>query len=52
MADEGAVFVPGDQQHFGSPYIGSAVNGLSKADDRTVMQGYAITLPCEIEEPL
>lgn len=52
MADEGAVFVPVDQQHFGSPYIGTAVTGLSKADDRTVMQGYAITLPCEIEGSL
>jgi CRISPR-associated protein Csm4 len=52
MADEGAVFVPADQQQSGKPYIGGAVTGLSKADDRTVMQGYAITLPCELEEAL
>lgn len=49
MADEGAVFIPRSQPDFSRPYIGSAVANLSKADDRTVMQGYAIYLPCEIE---
>ncbi|MCK5681850.1 hypothetical protein KAI46_13675 [bacterium] len=49
MADEGAVFVPHAQPDLSQPYIGSAVTNLSKADDRTVMQGYAIYLPCEIE---
>ncbi|MDW7774383.1 MAG: hypothetical protein SCH71_15970 [Desulfobulbaceae bacterium] len=52
LADEGAVFMTGNPQQAGNAYIGSAITGLSKADDRTVMQGYAITLPYEIEESL
>lgn len=50
MADEGAVFTPNNFGVFAKPYIGSAVANLSKADKRTVMQGYAIYLPCDIEE--
>lgn len=53
MADEGAIFVPGKQPSTGNPlYVGRAVTDLSKADKRTVMQGYAITLPCELEGAL
>ena len=50
MADEGAVFTPTDAAVFDKPYIGRALTGLSKADDRTVMQGYAIYLNCDIEK--
>ena len=50
MADEGAIFTPKHPEMFENPYIGSAVTNLSKADERTVMQGYAIYLPCDIEE--
>ncbi len=50
MADEGAVFTPTRAAVFDKPYIGRAVTGLSKADDRTVMQGYAIYLNCDIEK--
>jgi len=50
MADEGAIFTPKSPEIFKKPYIGSAVTNLSKADKRTVMQGYAIYLPCDIEE--
>lgn len=49
MADEGAIFIPA--QALSRPYIGTAVNNLSKADKRTVMQGYSIFLPCDIEVP-
>lgn len=50
MADEGAVFTPKNPDDLDKPYIGTAVSGLSKADKRTVMQGYSIYLPCNIEE--
>jgi len=52
MADEGAVFVPHGPQNLTRPYIGTAVTNLSKADDRTVLQGYSIYLPCNFEESL
>lgn len=49
MADEGAVLVPGDKEAvFARPYIGRALRGLSKADPRTVHQGYAIYLPLKM----
>lgn len=50
MADEGAIFIPTDKEDLNMPYFGSAATNLSKADKRTVMQGYAICLPCEGEE--
>ncbi|HPJ96396.1 MAG TPA: hypothetical protein PK022_03735 [Syntrophales bacterium] len=49
MADEGAVFVPGDMAVFDKPYLGSAVCNLSKSDPRTVAQGYAPYLPLKLE---
>lgn len=49
MADEGAVLVPKDcAKIFKRPYIGTALTGLSKAEAKTVQQGYAIYLPLKI----
>ncbi len=48
MADEGAVFTPKNPADLQKPYLGTAIRGLSKADERTVMQGYSIYLPCDI----
>ena len=50
MADEGAVFPPHKPHDLSKPYLGIALTNLSKADDRTVMQGYSIYLPCDLEE--
>lgn len=50
MADEGAILTPRNPDDLNKPYIGTAITNLSKADDRTVMQGYTIYLPCDIEE--
>lgn len=48
MADEGAVFYPADQSIFKKPYIGRALTNLSKAEPKTVAQGYSIYLPLSI----
>ena len=32
------------------PYIGTAIEGTSYIDNKTVMQGYALCLPCKLEE--
>ena len=46
MADEGAVMMqPKDTDVFMRPFIGTAITGLSKVDDRTVSQGYSLYLP-------
>ncbi len=45
MADEGALFYPSDKTTFTKPYIGRGITGLSKADPRTVAQGYTLYLP-------
>ena len=48
MADEGAVFYPTERNKesvFEKPYIGRAVTGLSKAEPKTVAQGYSLYLP-------
>jgi len=45
MASEGAIFFPKDQATFAKPYIGRGVTGLSKAETRTVAQGYSLYLP-------
>ncbi len=50
MADEGAVLIPTDKNALKSPYLGMAVSGLSKAEPRTVAQGYAPWLPIHVEE--
>ncbi len=49
MADEGAVFVPADRSVFDKPYIGSPVHDISKADNKTVMQGYSLYIPVKVE---
>jgi len=49
MADEGAVFIPAGTDVFEKPYIGTAVTNISKAEPGTVMQGYSLYLPVEVE---
>jgi len=49
MADEGAVFVPKEKNAFAKPYIGQAITGVSKSDERTIVQGYALYLPFRLE---
>jgi CRISPR-associated protein Csm4 len=49
MADEGAVFIPGDRAVFDKPYIGRAVGDLSASMPKTVGQGYAPYLPLKLE---
>ena len=46
MADEGAILFPADRKVFTKPYIGTAVQNVSAADERTVVQGYSLYLPC------
>lgn len=46
MADEGGVLYPRDRDTFKRPYLGSAVRNVSKAEPRTVVQGYSLYLPC------
>jgi CRISPR-associated protein Csm4 len=46
MADDGAVLYPADRALFGTPYLGTAVTGVSAVDKRTVAQGYSLYLPC------
>ncbi len=45
MADEGAVFYPDGDSLPDTPYIGTAVTGLSLAEKKTVAQGYSLYLP-------
>ncbi|KAF0155751.1 MAG: CRISPR-associated protein [Syntrophaceae bacterium] len=49
MADEGAVFMPKEKNGFAKPYMGRAITGVSKSDERTVVQGYAVYLPFRLE---
>lgn len=51
MASEGAVFVPSDSEALGPPYFGQAVTRVSKAEPKTVAQGYAPVLPFRLEVP-
>lgn len=48
-ADEGAVFFPKNGETFQCPYIGRAIKNISKADPRTVMQGYSLYIPVRME---
>lgn len=50
MADEGAIFKPKNQDIFEKPYIGTALSNLSKAEPKTVAQGYSLYIPVEVEE--
>ncbi len=49
MADEGAVFFPENQDFFQNPYLGQAVNDVSKTMKETITQGYSIYLPLKLE---
>ena len=49
MADEGAVFMPKNENVFKKPYIGRAVLNTSKSIKQTVVQGYAPYLPFRLE---
>lgn len=49
MADEGAVLIPKSMDAFSSPFIGTAVTNLSKAEPGTVAQGYSLYIPVSVE---
>lgn len=50
MADEGAVLVPKSSGAFEKPYMGRPVTrGLSLAMRKTVLQGYSLYLPFQLE---
>lgn len=46
MADDSAVMIPIDRAVFARPYIGTGIRNISAVDQRTVMQGYSLYLPC------
>lgn len=48
MADEGAVFVPHTGSFPDKPYIGRAVQNISKAQPEAVCQGYSLYLPMQM----
>ncbi len=50
MADEAGVFTPKEKDVFKTPYIGRAVLNVSKAEPKTVTQGYSLYLPVTVEE--
>ncbi len=50
MADDGGVFIPKNRDIFNKPYIGRAVTNISKTEPRTVMQGYSLYIPVNVEE--
>ncbi|MBI4378137.1 MAG: hypothetical protein HY578_03455 [Nitrospinae bacterium] len=49
MADEGAILKPKNNEIFGRPYIGRAVSNISKAEPKTVTQGYSLYIPVKVE---
>lgn len=49
MADEGAVFLFKENERVETPWMGSAVTGVSYAQPGTVVQGYAPWLPLNLE---
>lgn len=49
MADEGGVFIPKSIEVFNKPYIGRAVTNISKAEPKTVAQGYSLYIPVRVE---
>ncbi len=49
MADEGAVFKPKESSIFNKPYIGRAVSGVSKIQQKAVTQGYSLFIPVNLE---
>ena len=50
MADEGAVLTPKNMNDvLKRPYIGTGITGISKAEPKTVMQGYSLYIPVKVE---
>ncbi|HHT9125978.1 MAG TPA: type III-A CRISPR-associated RAMP protein Csm4 [Candidatus Brocadiia bacterium] len=49
MADEGGVFIPKTPDVFNKHYIGRAVTNISKAEPKTVMQGYSLYILVRVE---
>jgi CRISPR-associated protein Csm4 len=49
MADEGAIFVAKSDDVFTKPYLGTAVLGISKAEQKAVTQGYSLYIPVRVE---
>jgi len=50
MADEGAVFVPHVGRFPDKPFIGRAVQNISKAQPEAVCQGYSLYLPMQMPD--
>ncbi len=48
MAAEGAVFMQGASMPE-NPYLGRGIAGVSKAIPETVVQGYSLYFPCDVE---
>ena len=48
MADEGAIFKPKSYKVFSKPYIGRAISNISKAEQKTVTQGYSLYIPVRL----
>lgn len=49
MADEGGIFKPKMEDVFQKPYIGTAVINISKAEPKSVAQGYSLYIPVMVE---
>ncbi len=49
MADEGAILMPKSKDVFNKLYIGQAVVNVSKAEPKTVVQGYSLYIPVSVE---
>lgn len=48
MAAEGAVFKPRANDRIATPWLGSALRGVSKAMKKTVVQGFGMALPLRL----
>jgi len=46
---EGAVITPLSTESFKIPYIGKAIFNVSKAEPKTVVQGYSLYIPVNLE---
>ncbi len=49
MADEGGIFKPKSKDVFQKPYIGTAITNISKAEQKSVAQGYSLYIPVNVE---
>ena len=50
MISEGAVITPLDKESFKIPYIGKAIYNVSKVEPKTVVQGYSLYIPVNLED--